>query len=1259
MSNNAKARKRRRRLAIRCVVAPLLLAFVAAAVAYRHYTSSEVITDIARRQIAQLTAAEVNIGSADFSLQGPITLHDVSLRVPGRNGKIGELFDDDHIHIKYDPWALFEGTFKAQSIVFERPTLHLTELMDDPTAEGRDRTNIAMLLQLMSLDKRPKPEVPALPDLFIGDAAVRIGTMDNGKYTLLQTLDLSGSLTASARREDVYQFMLHKTRSTTEANEVLTGSVNMRSGALRGSLANVHSDSRLVWLLPRKVRTWWQSLNPTGAVPITFGLHPESDANFFAELVLQDVGLTLPFLRGVDSRITDVNGTISVLGQVVSIVDLRGKIEDFDYQINGQIRGFDADAPFFVSAQIDGMLPEKPRYLFALPDEVQHQFYRFLPSGEISGLMTVERQAGREALAYSGNVKIRSGKLTYSRNPYPLQNVNAQIAFDNDRIHVRKLTGAGPNGGRVHISGQIAPPGEGAKVDLDITARQMPYDDVLLGAMEPNERRMIGNLLHKPTYQRLRGEGLIQTAADRKQRQARLRQLQATLDATTDEAQRAALREKIDELTRLAQAPVFELGGLVNLDVDAKRPPGKDRQFNSTITVHLAGLNILLKDWQYPMTLRRGKLIIQRGLVVIEDLVGEGLHGGVFEVSGRTIVHAEPDVPNEPLLNVAVKKLPIDQLLLAALPPSQRQWLRELRLDALADVYGRVYFDKQRQDTEFDFTLQLREGTARPYRGGYPLQGLGGKLRLTRRGVQLGGITAYNTQGESLDPDQDSQIELTGTVRWAEDDQLVDLKLQGRRLRFEEPVIDIVSADASMTDGVRRLKRAHSPSGRYDALLHYRKVGEQDGEYELTIEPKQVTLSVRDHELALKDMSGKLHVSSAAIALENLSATTGDGDIENVKGSIRLGDNGFVDLSFNASAKTIGDDTRAMLPRAVLDTVDRLQLTGGFTCAVTKYRHDPGGDDEQLTTFKGEITLKDSSAVIGLPISDIHATLDVEAQQRRDESWPRLNIGIEGESARVSGRLVSPITLKLATTKDPGVVTVDELAAKCYGGVVMGKGWFKLGEDAKYHMNMTLQDVAFEPFIKPEDDEKWLERHRDAGAQRTTTGMLSANLTMEGAVDDPSSRRGRGAMRVRDARLYNAPLAVAVLQIFNLNLPVDSSFDEMESDYLIVGDTVQFDKLEIEAQNIRVIGEGKMGFDDQKLDLWMYSRRKKTARVLEGVGEIINVFRDELLSIHVTGTLSEPKTQVRTLSGIKGSLEEILAGRKRGERPEDQADENN
>ena len=88
---------------------------------------------------------------------------------------------------------------------------------------------------------------------------------------------------------------------------------------------------------------------------------------------------------------------------------------------------------------------------------------------------------------------------------------------------------------------------------------------------------------------------------------------------------------------------------------------------------------------------------------------------------------------------------------------------------------------------------------------------------------------------------------------------------------------------------------------------------------------------------------------------------------------------------------------------------------------------------------------------------------------------------------------------------------------------------------------------------------------------------------------------------------------------------------------------MRFDELSLDGPSLTIAGAGTMMIPSTELNLVMVSRNTKAPR-LGPVSDLLDMFKDELLAIRVTGTLESPRTGVTTLRGFQRGWQSVFGG---------------
>ncbi len=1214
----------------------LLMLLVGAFGAYLYLVSPSRVAKLAGDLLAGMSGTDVRINSARFGLDGTITLHGLEMRIKGVEGNEGRLFDAEQVLIKHDLLSLIEGTFQAQLITFIKPTLHLTE---NPEA---GRFNF-QYLQQQRRDQSPDMVLGTPPEIFIRNGRVRFGELEGGRYRVLGTVHVEGNFTASPDESSVYFFALRQGemgRWSGEGGPELTGRLDLEGFVVWAKLERFVFEGPQRSMLPRNLRRWWDLLEPVGSVPsVRFGYDPDPESGFHADLELNGVSITLPYGE-LDSRMTDVSGWFSIVNESITITDLTGQIEGIRYTIDGRVDGFTRDVPFQLSVRTEPFsIPEKPRYMFALPTGVQQQFKLFNPSGMFKALVVLERRKPGDRVSYDGTVEISDAKILYEKFRYPLENVRGELRFNDERIEIVGLRGRGPTGANVAVNGSIAPPKANAAVHVILTAVDSPIDDALYEAMPEKHQKVLDMFMNRKAHETLLERGLIQTSQQQAQRLEQLnelRSLQRSLEAAkpVDREALADLGAKMDRLRRVIETPVFELGGIATVVAQSSRSPGENQRFRTTVGLKVAGVNALLAFWPYPVRGTAGQLLIKPDEVVVDGIELEGLTGATGKITGRIGRSKGRKNKAEPDLVVTIPRMPMDGFLLASIPEPQGQWLRDLYLKGVLAAQGTIFRSEEEDEVDFRIKMETSRSSLRPYEGLFEIEQLEGSVTLGRFGLWVKSLEGRRGP---------TRLTLSGSAIWGGPKPRMDMALNIKDLNIDQAALDLLPPDSSAGLRVRRLYDEHKPTGVLDAHVQYKIEDEQAADYRLDVRFGELGFNLHGQQIDIDEISGEFAVTPRAVEFADWGGSFGTGQFV-ASGAVGFGPRFSCDLTFDVQSSSIGPVTRAWLPRAAVSVVDGLALEGAYTVkgAHLKYQSDDG--EHTAYEFQGTARLTDASAVVGIPITDMTGDLEIHATGEAGAQWPRLDMNFYAERLLAAKRLTSPLSLRIVTTERPDRLAIKDLWGGCYGGKLLGSGEIQLGEQGFYRMSLVLQDVALNPFLYPE---KAVESSDvDDDDQAGPMGILAASLAIEGGLDHSNSRRGRGELEIRNANLYEVPLALALIQLLNLSLPSARAFDRAYASYVLDDDLVWFDTVRFEAPTIQVVGGGLMQYSTLELDLDLYTRNPESPE-LGALSDLFTVFKDELLSIHVGGTLDEPDPQASSFQGIKRSWREIFGNNKK------------
>lgn len=1192
-------------------------------------TKPQRLARIAGDLLTAMSGAQVYIDDAQLGMDGTIKLSNVVLAVPGMRSDSNQLFTADHILIRHNIWSLLRGRFEAKSLTLDHPTLYLIEDL------STGKYNYQILQPQGS--EMPSALPTRLPDVFIRRGQVIPAEIDHDmSLQVLGTAVVAGHLTEDPDQPGKYHFSLRQLEGKdTLLDRPVTGSLALRPISVAFEIENFMFDAPQKGFLPRKLRHLWTQLDPDGGVPLfRLSYNKDDSLGLHAVVEVKDVAMTLPPLG---ARMTNTSGRFTIVGDTIFIHDLRGQVAGIPYTVNGQIDGFHLKkSSFHLLVETEFSEIAKPSdYVALLPSRIRVQLDRFKLYGQFRIRAVLKRKAPEKPIQYQGVITFRNGQLMYEEFPYPLRHIAGMVHFTDDKIEIDPVAGLqarGPGDARFIIKGGITSDKGDTVTHLKINAHDIKFDQTLINALPD--------------------------------------QFQTAINICGNKAQRLWLID-MGLLPNDEAGPMFEIGGTTDLLIEIERSIGIERNIRNSIDIDMQGMGILFEFWPYPIRTTKGKVRVRPGRVYIDQVVGVSLNGGTVLINGTIDLNKQPDghIRVVPDITVQGRDIPIDKFLLASIPPPHDQWLRNLNPTGFIIVDGQIFSNDQ-DEVDFRIDVQVADAAAIPFKKRYAISDIEGGVRIQRGQVSVMHLTGAHNN---------SWLTVSGHAQRVDEAFHYGIELTGEKLRFDDPILDLIPPNLPVATQINQLVEDHKPTGTFNVhlicsggtpteptsnVIEPSLPSVEDSHHcQLELEPTDMALTVRGRSITVKQNGGVLQLQADQVTFQDWAASFGSGSVK-ATGKFFFGDQCRLDLVFDVESSHICEATRAMMPDIVLRSIDGLSLNGAYKIegAHLVYEAATPGDPAFGSTldFRAKGHIANGRAQLGVSITDLESQFDIIATKEPQSSLPRLDLHANAQQLRAADRLIAPLSIGITSADRLDRLDLTEFQGSMYGGLLMGSGYVELGSVSagKYSFQLIVQDAPLDPILHPKsyDMESLISvRATNPGSiihletppdwPDLETGRLSASLRLEASTDEDSTRRGRGALEIRDARLYEVPLALGLLQVLNFTVPASGSFDRASARYLIDGDAVIFDDIGFDAPTVAISGSGTMQYSNRKLDLTMFSSNP-AGLDLGPISEMLDVFKNELVCIRVTGTLEKPQTKAESFSGIRRSWATIFGQKK-------------
>lgn len=822
------------------------------ALLYFLLTESFVARRIVMWQVGSLVGGKATASRVKISpFAGRLVIEDAVVRAQGIRGDGGVVFKAERLTADLRWLSLLGANPDIRRIELLGPVFRVSQSLDD------GRMNFQAL--------RPGPSAGGskfggLPALVVIEGAIELGEHetipDRGDpvYRALHAFGVTGEV-ANVPGSGGSEISFRQSSQTPGRGMGVTGLLN--DEGLRLTLVGEPIEAWSPEKIPGGWRGAYSQLDLKGSVTraelwYPFGKPPT------ATITVASVGVNLPVTvqPGEDAdgniipvppgeenrrlRLDQTDGVITLRDGGLKAT-LRGLCEELPYDVEFEYRGTTADAPFTCKLTTRNFdLRERPMIVRFAPGVARRRLEQFGdPTATVDLSVLVERgepvNGGPGAIRVSGDLTFRDGSAAFERFPYRFYQLSGEASFSDEEILIKRVEGVARDGARIHASGRIWPPTEESEVVINVTVKDLTVGEELAAALG-QRARIVEELFSFERHAELVEKGLVTTAAKSAEAK-RLLQEAAAGRVSLDDAALAALREE-------AARPVFEPGGICDVDVRVIREPGKDARWLDTEVIRFREARLLPATFPYP--------IIASGIIVEKTNADATVDGGEYRglTGGTATLGAycdfskldNPDTPFVPEIQVTAFDVPIDRFFLNAIPRQEGVAHIGDRLAALnptgtAGVQAWLGLNQQGESV-YEVRIRPANATITPPASGeraVALRDIKGEITAVDEGVTVGLTgTAFDPLPHAVD-DAASPIRLDARIEYAAGAERVapdgsptldpapvppprvQLRANAASWSAQWPVEDLVRHFSPQAAAkLETLRAEHEPSGRTD-----------------------------------------------------------------------------------------------------------------------------------------------------------------------------------------------------------------------------------------------------------------------------------------------------------------------------------------------------------------------------------------------------------------------------------------------------------
>ncbi|GEM_PF-3758457 len=1284
------ARRRRRwyRRWTRYVVWSALFLLVAGIIAYNIITQDHRVRAFLEQQLSHASGARVRIGSASFSIMSGLHVNGAEFLTDESTTAGARLLTARDLNVVLDYSELWR--FRAPRLaLLEAQNVDLSLIEDVDTGTW----NFEELLEARRRQPAAIPESDhagkdMVPTVFLRNASVRYFRKESQKITEAGKIEVQASVYPMSPKH--YGFSAVAQPPGTTRTTTVYGVFDSNAGTIDGRIGALQFDDALRRMMPTQVRQWMERLDlsgqisiprfrykfgpPKDAFDITLAFHnvqstvqPDqwlNDREHFRRSILREsiwlfdrMGMdqklnpgdlvsasdedawprsTLEYLRlnmrMVPLSLKQLQGTARFTTDAIELNGVHFQLQGQSFVMNGRMNGYAGNAPGEIRVQTEPgtflQVPPDRQFMNWLPDEVHKVYLQFQPEGKARLDVQLVRSKPDEGFEPTVIVELFDSQFAFDDFPYPLHRCSGRIVFARDEttgeelVKIVRLTGhgipGGPNAGKsVEINATVGPfVAGGVGVDVRVEGKDITSEPAIRQAF-PREIAKAMLIFGPPDY--------------------------GARQATAGKPPELASEE-------LFHWPEF----FGDFTAHVHREPGPNKGVDTDVTLDLKKAAGSLRVFPYPMNNIACKLRILDDDVHHElqvHSVTMSQNGATLKMNGR-VEFGEPTMPD---LSVEALNVPIDEDLLSALPPTERGWLRKASLEGRVDIVGRVFRDPpgtpRADDTNFALALRLHD--AKLYRDaqGPAATNLNGDLYLVPGRLDLKSVIGRRG---------DAELRITGYANWETPD--VQLQLSARNLLLDPLLHDILPRSAQESWDQQK------PQGTSDADLAYSltKANDAAGQtadalnehIRLALRPRKLSITSDSFAYRLDDLGGEVIVDGRDVQFKQLTGRHGATRVD-ISGSGTTGPQSNFDLKIRAVDLEPDKELLAAVPSALADILTGLKTGGQYTvdfdrftlrdsdsarATTTTAGTPPPASSSRPTTrpvdldFSCTIASDDGSLDIGVPVTTLVGSAQLTGEVRQSE-LTKLDGSIAADSFKLLGRAGGCLSATLRRPLYSQNLMIESLRSDFAGGVVSG-GLTILGSNdrpPRYAADIVIRNADV------------MQIAGDA-LRKPVRAQFSADLGVEGIFGDVRNRHGRGMITINGENMYEAPIVLGLFRLVNLALPVQQGVRNIRLSYVLNGDVVTFDTVEMSSPGLRIYGDGKLDFGTRKMSFTL-NTENPDGLSLPIIGTLTQRLREELLQIKISGTLQEPEVKTTPFPTFQATLGQVIEDVERKRKP--------
>lgn len=495
--------------------------------------ADKILPQVAIRQIAELTGAQVEAGTVDVSLNASVFIRELVIKPEQQEQYDNTILKADTVY----------GKFSFGSLLLLRPRLKEISINGFVFDVQQDLdTGIWNLAAIEIIF--PKGRGAKMPVIYLNSGVLQYSKVSNAEHKVAMALPIDAEFHPAGKGQEGYRFTLTTAQMGHFGHGILIGvwkpgvltitggissedipafekawKINVMAVELNYKQTGIYSlavkikdflytnrpaPERRVLVRPKfldkvgavaVLQRFYDRYRPAGRINIDLealgNLQNMAESKVKGKIYCKDVSICD---RNFPYQIEHLAGDIDFTEKSISLNNLTGEHKDVELFFNGWSRDFGVNRKYQYRIKSGNMALDKDLYS-ALSTRQKKSWEAFSPSGlaAIEYVSSLEAEAGKKRTL---DVELLEAEAAYQRFPYPLKNLSGKLFFDDESINLSNLVSK-LDKRKITINGKVTERKSDRPIyDISIEANGIPLDSMLAEALTEGQGNLYNQFCH-------------------------------------------------------------------------------------------------------------------------------------------------------------------------------------------------------------------------------------------------------------------------------------------------------------------------------------------------------------------------------------------------------------------------------------------------------------------------------------------------------------------------------------------------------------------------------------------------------------------------------------------------------------------------------------------------------------------------------------------------------------------------------------------